>query len=259
MTTHAREHKNIGNLETFSEACYACALSSSCDLKVERWLGKLRLWASICLHSFNWCTLAFPHRRSVLPLGLRGFQAAAGETQLKCLVFTLTVGSWRTDMKQVKALKPDVPSRTVAFNVFMTWEPPKHFPVEARTLCGILNLIDDNWLAFLSYLSWTYLKLFTDPQGYPDHMLKPNENKSNLICFILSKLPTHISPVNTTKISNSFWHTVHLGLAQQMSHWDTHKLKMCSQVSLSHLNLQELVHHWYYRRASFPYQKAPEH
>lgn len=105
----------------------------------------------------------------------------------------------------------------------------------------------------------TYLKLFTDPQGYPDHMLKPNENKSNLICFILSKLPTHISPVNTTKISDSFWHTVHLGLAQQMSHWDMHKLKMCSQVSLSHLNLQELVHHWYYRRASFPYQKAPEH
>lgn len=60
----------------------------------------------------------------MLLLGLEGFQAAAGEIQLKCLVFILSVGSWGTDMKQVKALKPDVLSRAVAFNVFMTWEPP---------------------------------------------------------------------------------------------------------------------------------------
>lgn len=68
----------------------------------------------------------------MLPLGLGGFRAAAEETQLKRSVFTLSVGSWGTDMKQVKALKPGVPSRAVAFNVFMTREPTKHFPVEVR-------------------------------------------------------------------------------------------------------------------------------
>lgn len=47
--------------------------------------------------------------------------------ELKCLVVILSEGSWGADMKQVKALKPDMPSRAVAFHVFMTWEPTKHF------------------------------------------------------------------------------------------------------------------------------------
>lgn len=46
-------------------------------------------------------------------------------------------------MKQVEALKPEVPSRAVAFNAFMTWEPPKHFQWNQGPLCGILKLIED--------------------------------------------------------------------------------------------------------------------
>jgi len=43
-----------------------------------------------------------------------------GEKRQNFLLFILSVGSWGTDMKQVKILKPDMPSRAVAFNVFMT-------------------------------------------------------------------------------------------------------------------------------------------
>lgn len=69
--------------------------------------------------------ITFRNHRAVLPLGLWGIPVEAGKVQLKCSMFIVSVDSWGTNMKQVKAVKPDVPSRTVAFHVFMTWEPTK--------------------------------------------------------------------------------------------------------------------------------------
>lgn len=144
MTVHIREHKNIRNLETSSEVCFACGF------KVEWWLGKLQLWTSSACCAYTTCSHLPEHPG----------QAAAGAQEVSCfsgrnpteisLVFILSVGSWGTDMKQVKALKPDLTSRAVAFDVFMSWEPPKHSQGKWGPLCGILKLIDDNWLMFLN-------------------------------------------------------------------------------------------------------------
>lgn len=91
--------------------------------------------------------------------------------------------------------------------------------------------------------------------GIPWPNVKSNETKSNLIHFILSTFPTCMFLVIISTIPGYLSCSEVLVFAQQLSCWDMHKLLPSFPKPL--LNLYEVIHLWYSRKATFRYQKAP--